>query len=124
MDPATSDYSKTIYYSTYDIKSFLNKENVLVVAVAAGWYGMPKLRMQVEIYFTDGSYDLINSSGVRNVTLGPVVTSGILDGEFYDARLEKPECNLPSDTIIKGLPTQSWGVLHLYRLRKFRQVYT
>lgn len=110
LDPATSDYSKTIYYSTYDIKNFLNKENVLVVAVAAGWYGMPKLRMQVEIYFTDGSYDLINSSGVRNVTLGPVVTSGILDGEFYDARLEKPEWNLPSDTIIKGLPNQIWGV--------------
>lgn len=110
LDPATSDFSKTIYYSTYDIKSYLNKENVMVIAVAPGWYGMPKLRMQMEFYFSDGSMEVINSSSIRNVTLGPVVSAGILDGEYYDARMEKPEWNLPSDTIIKGLPNQIWGV--------------
>lgn len=110
LDPATADFSKRIYYSTYDIKPFLSKENVLVVAVAPGWYGMPKLRMQVEITFADGTQEIINSTSVRNVTLGPVVSSGILDGEAYDARMEKPEWNLPSDTIIHGLPNQTWGV--------------
>lgn len=110
LDPATSDFSKTIYYTTYDIKNYLNKENVMVIAVAPGWYGMPKLRMQMEFYFEDGTSEIINSSSIRNVTLGPVVSSGILDGEVYDARLEKPEWRLPSDTIIKGLPNQYWGV--------------
>jgi len=110
LDPATSDFSKTVYYSTYDIKSYLNRENVMVIAVAPGWYGMPKLRMQMEFYFIDGTMEVINSSSIRNVTLGPVVSAGILDGEYYDARLEKPEWNLPSDTIIKGLPNQTWGV--------------
>ncbi|RYY54526.1 MAG: hypothetical protein EOO09_13995 [Chitinophagaceae bacterium] len=110
LDPATSDFSKRVYYSTYDIKPFLTKENVLVVAVAPGWYGMPKLRMQVEITFADGTQEIINSTSVRNVTLGPVISAGILDGEAYDARQEKPEWNLPSDTIIHGLPNQTWGV--------------
>lgn len=116
LDPATSDFSKTIYYSTYDIKDFLNRENVMVAAVAPGWYGMPKLRMQLEFYFTDGTMEVINSTTIRNVTLGPVVSSGILDGEVYDARLEKPEWNLPSDTIIKGLPNQIWGVAPVVEL--------
>ncbi len=110
LDPATSDYARTVYYTTYDIGDFLNKENVMVIAVAAGWYGMPKLRMQMEFDFTDGTREVIHSSSIRNVTLGPVVSAGILDGEVYDARMEKPEWNIPSDTIIKGLPNQFWGV--------------
>lgn len=109
LDPATSDFGKTIYYTTYDIKEFLHKDNVMVIAVAPGWYGMPKLRMQMEFYFTDGTMEVIHSGSIRNVTLGPVVSAGILDGEVYDARMEKPEWNLPSDTIIKGLPSQTWG---------------
>lgn len=109
LDPATSDFGKTIYYTTYDIKELLQKDNVMVIAVAPGWYGMPKLRMQMEFYFTDGTMETIHSSSIRNVTLGPVVSAGILDGEVYDARMEKPEWNLPSDTIIKGLPNQTWG---------------
>lgn len=110
LDPATSDFSKRVYYTTYDIKDFLNKENVMVIAVAPGWYGMPKLKMQMEITFNDGTQEIISSTGIRNVTLGPVVSAGILDGETYDARLEKPEWNLPTDTIIKALPSKDWGV--------------
>jgi alpha-L-rhamnosidase len=110
LDPATSDFSKTIYYTTYDVQRFLNKENVMVIAVAPGWYGMPKLRMQMEFEFSDGTREVIASNSIRNVTLGPVISAGILDGETYDAREEKPEWNLPSDTIIKGLPSQHWGV--------------
>lgn len=110
LDPATSDFSKRVYYTTHDIKKYLNKENVMVIAVAPGWYGMPKLKMQMEFVFSDGTYEIISSSSIRNVTLGPVVSAGIFDGETYDARMEKPEWNLPSDTIIKGLPNQFWGV--------------
>lgn len=109
LDPATSDYSKTVYYSTYDIKQILNKKNVMLIAVAPGWYGMPKLRMQMEFHFDDGSSKVINSSSIRKVTLGPILSSGIYDGEIYDARQEKPKWNLPTDTIIKGLPNQHWG---------------
>ncbi len=110
LDPATSDFSKSVYYTTYDIKDYLKKENVMVIAVAPGWYGMPKLKMQMEFQFADGTTEVISSSSIRNVTLGPVISAGILDGEAYDAREEKPEWNLPSDTIIKGLPSQFWGV--------------
>ncbi|RYY61487.1 MAG: hypothetical protein EOO05_06260 [Chitinophagaceae bacterium] len=110
LDPATSDFSKRVYYSTYDIRDFIKKENVMVIGVAPGWYGMPKMKMQLEFTFTDGTQEIIPSTGIRNVTLGPVISSGILDGEVYDAREEKPEWALPTDTIIKGLPSQHWGV--------------
>jgi alpha-L-rhamnosidase len=110
LDPATSDFSKTIYYTTYDILGYLQKDNVMLITVAPGWYGMPKLRMQMEFYFSDGTSETINSSSIRNVTTGPVVSSGILDGEQYDARLEKPEWELPTDSIIRQLPGHDWGV--------------
>ena len=110
LDPATSDFSKRVYYSTYDIGDLIKKENVMVIGVAPGWYGMPKMKMQLEFTFTDGTQEIIGSTGIRNVTLGPVISSGILDGEVYDAREEKPEWALPTDTIIKGLPSQHWGV--------------
>src|SRR5690606_34715498 len=45
LDPATSDYSKRIYYTTLDVTDHLKKENVMLIAVAPGWYGVPKLRL-------------------------------------------------------------------------------
>lgn len=110
LDPANSDYAKRVYYSTYDITAQLHKQNVLLIAVAPGWYGMPKLRLQADIRYTDGSVQQFSSTEIRRVTLGPVVSAGVLDGEQYDARLEKFEqWDIPSDTIIKGLPNQEWG---------------
>lgn len=110
LEPANSDYAKRVYYSTYDITDELKKQNVLLITVAPGWYGMPKLRLQADIRYTDGSSQQFSSSDMRKVTLGPIVSAGILDGEQYDARLEKfEEWDIPSDTIIKGLPNKHWG---------------
>ena len=113
LDPATSDYAKSIYYTTYDIKEYLKKDNSMVLSVAPGWYGMPKMRMQLELNFADGTSETISSSSIRNVTTGPIISAGIIDGEFYDAREEKPEWDLPTDTIIKGIPNKHWGYAHV-----------
>ena len=113
LDPATSDYAKRIYYTSYDIKEYLKKDNVMVLAVAPGWYGMPKMRMQLEFNFVDGTSETISSSSIKNVTTGPIISAGILDGEIYDAREEKSEWNLPTDTIIKGMPNKHWGYAHV-----------
>lgn len=110
LDPATSDYSKRIYYTTLDVTDHLRKENVMLIAVAPGWYGVPKLRLQMELTFADGTTKRITSNDIRNVTLGPTVRSGILDGEYYDARKEQESWLLPTDTIIKGIPNETWGV--------------
>jgi alpha-L-rhamnosidase len=107
LDPATSDYSKRVYYASYDIADFLAKENAFVVAVGPGWYGMPKLKMQVEIAYTDGSKENFSSNDMRTVTTGPIVKTSIYDGETYDARLEVP------DFYTSGIPAfimnETWG---------------
>lgn len=110
LDPATSDYSKRVYYTTLDVTDHLKKENVMLITVAPGWYGVPKLRLQMELTFADGTTKRITSNDIRNVTLGPTVRSGILDGEYYDARKEQENWLLPTDTIIKGIPNETWGV--------------
>lgn len=109
LDPATSDYSKRVYYSTFDVTDFVDKDNVMLISVAPGWYGVPKLRLQLDLTFADGTTRRITSSDIRRVTTGPTVRSGILDGEYYDARLEQENWLLPTDTIIKGLPNETWG---------------
>ncbi|WP_300603919.1 alpha-L-rhamnosidase [Niabella sp.] len=110
LEPANSDYAKRVYYSTYDVTAQLKDKNVLLVAVAPGWYGMPKLRLQADIIYTDGSRQQFSSTDIRRVTQGPVQSAGVIDGEQYDARLEKfEEWDIPSDTIIKGLPNKHWG---------------
>ncbi|HWK59447.1 MAG TPA: family 78 glycoside hydrolase catalytic domain [Parapedobacter sp.] len=109
LDPATSDYSKRVYYTTFDVSDFLEQDNVMLISVAPGWYGVPKMRLQMDLTFADGTTRRITSNDVRTVTTGPTVRSGILDGEYYDARLEQEEWLLPTDTIIKGLPNKTWG---------------
>ena len=106
LDPATSEYSKRVYYATYDVTTLLKKENVLVVTLGPGWYGVPKLRMQLEITFLDGTSSTITSSDVRSVTTGPIVRSTIYDGEYYDAREEDPD--IYSKTPINEL-NKKWG---------------
>jgi alpha-L-rhamnosidase len=114
LDPANSDFSKRIYYTTHDVGGQLKADNVMLISVAPGWYGMPKLRLQMEIVYKDGTTQQINSNDIRRVTLGPVIRAGVIDGEEYDARKENfTQLDLPTDTIIKGLPNKTWGYAHL-----------
>jgi alpha-L-rhamnosidase len=92
LDPAQSTYSKRIYYTTYDVADNLSeKSNVLLVAVAPGWYGIPSLRAQMEIIDTDGNLQLVTPDWFRHVTTGPTVYSTVFDGEYYDARENTPK---------------------------------
>lgn len=114
LDPGTTDYSKQVLYATYDITDFLEKENAIGVSVGPGWYGIPKLRMQAEITYTDGTTEMIPTSMNNNwnnnwkVTVGPIIKSSIYDGEYYDAREEKPGWDLANDTILNVRRTNRW----------------
>lgn len=111
LDPAQSTYTKRIYYSTYDVKDYLAKgSNVILVSVAPGWYGVPSLRMQMEILYSDNSRKFITSNDMRHVTTGPVVYSTIFDGESYDARLAVPTLYEPG--IPSGLMNKEWAWAH------------
>ena len=62
-----------------------------------GFYSEPKLKMQAEIVYEDGSekkiltHKLIPYPGYSwQLSIGPVIRSSLYDGELYDAREEKP----------------------------------
>ena len=99
LEPAQSEFSKRVLYSTYDVTEHLNSgTNVVGAIVGAGWYGVPKLVAQIEVEFADGTTRLLITNGRNNndvdlwkVSDGPIVSSSVFDGEVYDARLEKPD---------------------------------
>jgi len=117
LDPAWTDYSKRVLYSTYDVGSHLHPgKNAIAVIVGNGWYGMAKLLAQIELTYEDGSTVTLPTNGghihpVWSVTSGPILGNSIYDGETYDARLEKtgwdlagPEGPAPADR------TEGWDV--------------
>lgn len=108
LDPALSNYSKRIYYVTYDVTSFLNQSaNSIVIPVGPGWLGMARLRAQMEITYADNSTELLTSDHFRSVTSGPIVYSTIFDGETYDARLDNEDLHKPG--VPTGLMNKYWA---------------
>ena len=121
LDPGVTDYAKRILYSTYDITNQLNNgPNAIGVIVGNGWYGVPRLILQCEITYTDGSFDTVYShqgwspedGGRWLVTSGPILDNSIYDGETYDARLEKDGWDVTVDSAkIRSMPidrTEAW----------------
>ena len=112
LDPAQSTYSKRVYYVAYDVGSYFSeKVNGIVIQVAPGWMGTPRLRAQIEVIYEDGSMEILNSHRFRALTAGPNMYSSIFDGEIYDARIDdthifKPE--MPS----RGLMDRTWAFAH------------
>ena len=111
LDPAQSTYSKRVYYRTYDITDNLVKgANSFVVPVAPGWLGTPRLRIQVEITYADGSQETMTSDRFRSVITGPLMYSTVFDGEIYDARLENADIYKPG--VPPGLMNKQWAWAH------------
>ena len=106
MNPALSDYRKAAYYLTFDITDQLKHgRNALGVILGNGRffaprlripaptvdYGYPKLRLQAEILYADGTTQMILSDENWNSTAdGPIRANNEYDGEEYDARMEMP----------------------------------
>jgi alpha-L-rhamnosidase len=102
LDPGLTNYTKRVLYSTYDVTSELRKDtNAIGVIVGNGWYGAPKLMLQMNITFTDHTQQSVFTRGARDdlgrwyVTTGPILQNSIYDGEVYDARLDRPAWDQP-----------------------------
>lgn len=112
LTPAWSDYSKRIYYDTYDVTTLLHPgENAIGVMLGNGMYnvektpgrytkfqgsfGQPKLIAQLRLRFSDGREQLIISNGSWKTSPGPVTFSSTYGGEDYDGRLEQPGWDAP-----------------------------
>lgn len=104
LSPTPTDYRKEVKYNTFDVTEAL-AEGTNAVGVTLGngrffhmrrtdGFQYPKLILQMEMEFADGSKQTIVSDGSWKVTAdGPIRANNEYDGEEYDARKEMPGWN-------------------------------
>ena len=102
LSPGLTHYVKRVFYVTYDVTEQVKRgENALGVWLGNGRfyspranaldYGFPKMRLQLEIDYADGTRGTVVSDGTWRLTSdGPIVANNEYDGEAYDARRELP----------------------------------
>lgn len=103
LNPAHSQYSKTVLYRTFDITPLLKSgENEITVELGnsffnettdiwdwdtASWRSAPKLIADIVIEYDDGTTQTVATDEDWLVTLdGPITANSIYLGEIYDAR--------------------------------------
>ncbi len=128
LSPALSDYTKRVFYLTYDLTGSIHSgQNAIGVVLGNGrfWaprsgntvsYGYPKLLLKMRIDYADGSSDqVISDSSWKLSTDGPILANNEYDGEDYDARKEfrgwaEPgfdDSTWPSASVVQA-PGASW----------------
>ncbi len=106
LSPHATDANARYYYRTHDVTQLVRKgDNALGCILGNGRffaprrrvpfpmenYGCPKLLLQLELEFADGSSKrLVSNSSWRLTTQGAVGWNNEFDGEHYDARLDDP----------------------------------
>lgn len=110
LSPGWTDYDKTCYYNTFDVKDVLEKGNNSFGAIAGNGfyninreryyklviaYGAPKIKMMVRIRYTDGTEEIVITDQSWKTSPSPVTFSSIFGGEDYDAGLEQPGWDRP-----------------------------
>jgi alpha-L-rhamnosidase len=120
LDPAWTDYEKRVLYVSYDVGPYLVEgSNVVGIIAGQGWFGTPRVKLQIEITYLDGTREEVATQGGMTasphlwyVSGGPIIRNSIYDGETYDARLEKDGWNdLPTDKRVQAQDrTEGWTV--------------
>jgi len=106
LSPAISEYDKRAFYLTYDVTKQLKRgDNAMGVILGNGRYyaprlrvpaacltfGYPKLLLQLNIEYTDGTTaQIVSDENWKLTTNGPIRANNEFDGELYDARMETP----------------------------------
>ena len=110
LKPIVSDYSKTVYFNTFDVTDALEDgENAIGVILSGGRYtglriqrnpqkygpehfrhfGTPRLFLQLEIEYDNGDKDMVVSDNSWKITVnGPIRMGNLFDGERYNANME------------------------------------
>ncbi|MEO6520948.1 MAG: family 78 glycoside hydrolase catalytic domain [Mucilaginibacter sp.] len=105
MAPAPTDFTKSVKYNTYDVTAQVKQgDNVIGTILGNGrfftmrqnykpqkikTFGYPKMLLQMDIEYTDGSHKAIVTDDSWKVTAdGPIRTNNEYDGEEYDANKE------------------------------------
>ncbi|MEU8946899.1 family 78 glycoside hydrolase catalytic domain [Streptomyces sp. NPDC048489] len=116
LEPGFTVYDKTVLYATYDVTDALRTGgNAVGVSLGRGfysmtnpdewkassWWGEPKLKLELDLTYTDGTHRQVVSDSGWKVSDGPTTTESLWFGESYDARAEQPGWNRPGfdDTV-------------------------
>jgi len=104
--PGWTDYARRVYYQSYDVTHLLTRGGNAVGAILAdGWYAgyigfgkkrehygdKPRLCVQLEIEYTDGSRQTIATGKSWKAAYGPLLEADFLMGETYDGSKENPD---------------------------------
>ncbi|MBP6431214.1 MAG: family 78 glycoside hydrolase catalytic domain [Ferruginibacter sp.] len=102
LAPNPTDYRKSYFYNTFDVTNYVRQgKNAIATVLGNGRYftmrqnykthkhntfGFPKLLLQLEIEFTDGTKKIVVSDETWKLNVdGPIRTNNEYDGEEYDA---------------------------------------
>ncbi|MBK8089782.1 MAG: family 78 glycoside hydrolase catalytic domain [Chitinophagaceae bacterium] len=105
LAPNPTDYRKTYFCNTHDVTSLIKAGNNAIATVLGNGrfftmrqnyktykhntFGFPKLLLQLEIEYTDGTTKTVVSDESWKLNVdGPIRTNNEYDGEEYDARKE------------------------------------
>lgn len=100
--PYDDQSTQRVLYNVFDVTSHLKKQkNVIGMVLGNGWYNqrdrvveghmwydVPKMILQLEIEYTDGSRETVVSDTTWKTATGPILHDAIFTGEVYDARRE------------------------------------
>lgn len=94
--------TQRVFYNVFDVTENLkSQQNVVGIILGNGWYNqrdrtvegnmwydVPKMILQLEIEYNDGTKESILSDHSWKTTTGPLLHDAIFTGEIYDARLD------------------------------------
>ena len=107
IDPAWTDYDRTMSYVTFDVASQLKQgANALGIMLGTGWlngqdnikirsFGVMCARLQLHVVYADGTTDDIVTDPSWKASRSPWTYTEVHGSETYDARLEQPGWNAP-----------------------------
>ena len=121
LDPGFTDYDRRVLYVTYDVTNLLRLgENAVGVILGNGWYHPitpdlfgfekapwrqpPKLLMNIDVEFSDGTRQTIVSDSSWKWSTGPIAFNCVRAGITYDARANMPAWSQPHYTDANWLP--------------------
>ncbi len=133
LDPAFTHYDHRALYACYDVTEDLKQgRNALGVMLGNGWYNMhtratwnfdrapwrdvPKMILQLQVTYTDGSQQTVVSDPSWRAGTGPVVLDSIRNGEVFDARKEITGWNQP------GFTDSDWQAARIAQTPKGKRV--
>jgi alpha-L-rhamnosidase len=123
LAPGWTVYPRRLRYRTHDVTALVDAgANTVGAWLADGWYrgrygfdggtrniyGTDQaLIAQLEITYTDGSTTVVATDSSWHAAVGPILTSGLYEGETFDARLDDPLWATPSATMDGWTPVRT-----------------